>query len=190
MSNKESLKPVLSDRVSDCIFTRCKHQDCDAISDVHKVYFEGLFLIFSCPCYALVLMPNIRNQHNFSTLHWFYIWKCRWILALLLVSVDWFKPSNSTVSRSKCILYRFKCIIWRPTANFDKMCTLHNMLHDKFGRYLFHICSGFEFGIYRIFIVPNLKRIHAIYTMLLPFQLKLVPRYSTGWSVDKLIWGV
>ena len=69
-------------------FTRCKHEDCDAISQVHKVHFEGLLLIFSCPCCAPVVMPNRRNQYNFSILHWLYIWERRWILALLLVSVD------------------------------------------------------------------------------------------------------
>ena len=43
---KESSRPVLQDRVSDCTFTRRKHPDCFLILHVRKIYFEGLFLIF------------------------------------------------------------------------------------------------------------------------------------------------
>ena len=49
---------------------------------------------------------------------------------------------------------------------FIKMFTLHNGLHDKMGLYVFHIFIGFEFGIYRFFIVPNLKSIHAVFAIL------------------------
>ena len=68
---------------------------------------------------------------------------------------------------SKCPHYIMGCII-------------------NFGPMFFPIFIGFELGIYRIFNVPNLKCIHAVFAMLWPFQQLLVPRYSTGWSVAKL----
>ena len=47
-----------------------------------------------------------------------------------------------------------------------KMSTLHNGLRNKFGLYVFPIIIGYEFGIYRLFTVPNLKCIHAVFAML------------------------
>ena len=44
------------------------------------------------------------------------------------------------------------------------------------GLYVFPIFIGFGFGIYRLFIVPNLECIHAVFAML--------------WSVAKLFWWV
>ena len=65
-------------------------------------------------------MSNRWNQNKFSTLNRLYIWGHRWILVLLLIFVDWHKHSNTNVAGSKCILFRFWCIIWRPKAIFDK----------------------------------------------------------------------
>ena len=163
-------RPVLQDRVSDCTFTRYKHINCYLILHAHKIYFEGLFLMFlvfmlRCSCYVKQ-MKSIQ----FSILHRLYIWEHRWILVLLLIYVDWYKHSNTNIAGSKCILNRFWCIIWRPKAILIKMSTLHNGLHNKFGLHVFPICIGFEFGIYRLFIVPNLKCIHAVFAMLWPFQ--------------------
>ena len=112
-------------------------------------------------------MPNTRNQSNFSTPHWLYIyiyiWEHGWILVLLLISLDWFKHSNSSVSGYKCILNWFGCIIWRPKAIFCKNCNGNNRWYSKFNPYIFHTSFSFEFSIYRVFIVSNhLKCIHAI----------------------------
>ena len=41
---------------------------------------------------------------------------------------------------------------------------------NKFGLCDFPIYIGDEFVIYRLFIVPNLKYMHAIFAMLWPFQ--------------------
>ena len=70
------------------------------------------------------------------------------------------------------------------------MSTLHKGLHDKLGPYIFHIFIGFEGGVNRLFIVPNLKSIHAVFAMLWPFQWMLVSCFSTDWSVAKLFGGV
>ena len=51
-----------------------------------------------------------------------------------------------------------------------KMSTLHNGLHNKFGRYVFPSFIGLEFGICRLFTVPNLKCIHTVFAMLWPFK--------------------
>ena len=121
--------------------------------------------------------------------HWLYIWEHRWIVVLLLISVDWFKYSNSSASCYKCILNWFGCIVWRPKAIYLQKGTLNDRLRNKSNPYIFHTSISFEFSIYRVFIVPNLNCIHAIFTMLWPFQSMLGPRCSTGWSVAKLILG-
>ena len=121
--------------------------------------------------------------------HWLYIWEHRWIVVLLLISVDWFKYSNSSASCYKCILNWFGCIVWRPKAIYLQKGTLNDRLRNKSNPYIFHTFISFEFSIYRVFIVPNLNCIHAIFTMLWPFQSMLGPRCSTGWSVAKLILG-
>ena len=133
-------------------------------------------------------MPNTRNQSNFSPPHWLYIyiyiyiyiWENRSILVLLLISVDWFKHSNTSGSGYNRILNWFGITIWRPNAIFYKNVTLSNMLHNKFNPYIFHTFSCYEFTIYRVFIVPNLKCINAIFTMSWQFQSMLVHRCSTG----------
>ena len=63
---------------------------------------------------------NRWNQYDFSTVHWLYIWGHRWILALLLIFVDWYKNSKTNIGGSKCILNRFWCIIWGPNAIFHQ----------------------------------------------------------------------
>ena len=83
--------------------------------------------VFWCPCYSLVVMSNRWTQYNFPTLHRLSIWGHRWILALLLIFVDWYKHSNTNVVGCKCILNRF----------FIKMSTLHNGLHKQFELYVF-----------------------------------------------------
>ena len=153
-----------------------------------KYTLMGYLWCFWCPCYALVVMSNRWNQYNFSTLHRLCKWGHRWILILLLIFVDWCKHSNTNVAGSKCILNRFWCIISRPKDILTNMSTLHNGLHNEFGLSVFPIFIGLEFGIYWLFNVPNLKRIHAVFAMFWPFQQMLVPRYSTGWSVAKLFF--
>ena len=157
---------------------------------VRKIFLEGggISDVLWCPCYALVIMSNRWNQYGFSILHRLYTWGHRWILALLLTFVDWYKHSNTNFAGSKCILNRIWCIIWRPKAVFFiKMSTLYNGLHNKFGLYVFPSFIDLEFGIYRLFTVPyHLKCIHAVFAMLWPFQKMLVPRCSTDWSVANL----
>ena len=63
---------------------------------------------------------NRWNQYNFSTLHRLYIWGHRWILALPLIFVDWYKYAKTNIGSSKCIFNQFWCIIWRPKAIFDQ----------------------------------------------------------------------
>ena len=50
------------------------------------------------------------------------------------------------------------------------MSTLHNGLHNKFGLPVFPMFIGFQFGIDRLFIVPDLKHIHVVFAMFWPFQ--------------------
>ena len=90
------------------------------ILHIRTIYFEWLFLMFWCPCYALLVMLNRWNQHNWSILHRLCIWGHRWILILLVIFVDWYNHSNTNIAGSKCILNWFGCIIWRPKAIFDQ----------------------------------------------------------------------
>ena len=71
--------------------------------------------------------------------------------------------SNSRVWGSRCIFNRFGYMIWRLKAILTKMITLHNGLYDKFEPYIVHTFIGFELGIYRVFILPNLKCIYAFF---------------------------
>ena len=161
--------PVLQDHVSDCTFTRRKHPDCFPILHVRKMYLEGLFLMCLVSMLPIGCYVKRWNQYNFSIIHRLSTWGHRWILLLLLKFVDWYNHSNTNVVGIKCILNRFWCIIWTPKAILIKMPTLHNGLHNKFGLYVFPILIGFEFAIYRLFIVPNLKCIHTGFAMLWPF---------------------
>ena len=63
-----------------------------------KYTLKHYFWCFWCPYYALAVMSNRWNRYNFSTLHRLYIWEHRWILGLLLISIDWYKHSNTNVS--------------------------------------------------------------------------------------------
>ena len=85
------------------------------------------------------------NQHSFSALHRLYIWGHSWILVLLLIFVDRYKHSNTTVSDFKSILNRFGCIIWRQRRMFIKISTFHNRLHNTF------VCCIFLFGLEVVF---------------------------------------
>ena len=162
--------PVFQDRVSDCTFTRCKHQTVFLYYMSVKYILRGYLWCFWCPRYVLVVLSNRWNQYNFSTLHRLYKWGHRWILILLLIFADWYKHSNTNVAGWKCILNRFCGLIWRPKRLLTNMSTLHNGLHNKFGLSVFPIFTGFAFDIYWLFIVPNLKRIHAVFAMFWPFQ--------------------
>ena len=66
-----------------------------------------------------------------------------------------------------------------------KMFTSYNRLNEKSRPNIFHTFIDCEFGICRVFIVPNLNCIYAVFTMLWPFQQMLIPCYSTVSSVDK-----
>ena len=85
-----------------------------------KYTLKPYFLCLWCPSYALAVMSNRINEYNFSTLHRLYIWGHNWILVQLIISIDWYKHSNTKVSVSKCILNRFWCIMWKPKAVFDQ----------------------------------------------------------------------
>ena len=166
MSNKGSRRPVLRDFVSVGTVTRYKHPQCFPILHARKVYFEGTFLMFILIHVTHWLLCETDEINTVFQSFIGYVYGGgggghRWILVLLLIFVDWYKHSNTNVSGSKCILNRFGCIIWRPKAILIKMSTLHNGLHDEFVLYIFPICIGFEFDIYRLFIVPNFKCIHA-----------------------------
>ena len=58
---------MLQDRVSDCTFTRCKHQTVFLYYMSVKYTLRGYLWYFWCLCYALVVMSNRWNQYNFST---------------------------------------------------------------------------------------------------------------------------
>ena len=69
-----------------------------------KYTLKDYFLYFSCPCCALVMMPNRRNQCNSASLHRLYTWEKKRIVVILLITVDLSKHSNNSVSVSMCIL--------------------------------------------------------------------------------------
>ena len=76
----------------------------------------------SSSCYALAVMSNRWNQYNFLKLSSVIYMGHRWILVLLLISIDWYKHSNTKVLGTKCIINRFWCIIWRPKRGFWSKC--------------------------------------------------------------------
>ena len=80
-----------------------------------KYTLRGYFLWFSCPCYA----KQMKSIQFFNPSLVRYM-GAQANSCLLLIFVDWYKPSNSNVSGSKCILNWFGCIIWRPKANCDE----------------------------------------------------------------------
>ena len=88
---------------------------------VRKIYLEGSFLMF-CGVHVTHWLLCQTDEINtfFSILHRLYIWGHRWILALLLIFVDWYKHSNTNFAGSKCILNRIWSLIWRPKAIFDQ----------------------------------------------------------------------
>ena len=58
------------------------------------------------------------------------------------------------------------CISIRISLQFISEGPLHNGLHKKFELNVFPIFIGFEFGLYRLYIVPNLKCMHAVFATL------------------------
>ena len=76
-----------------------------------KYTLRGYFCCFFVSMLRTGCFVNRWNQYDFSTLHRLYIWGHRWILALLLIFMDWYKHSNTNIGGSKCILNRFWCII-------------------------------------------------------------------------------
>ena len=141
---------MLQDRVSDCTFTRCKHQTI-FLYYMSVEYTEGLFLMLWCPCYALVVMSKRWNQYNCSTLHRLYIWGHRWILVNICWLIQTFKYQCCRFQwHYKLILvYNLKT---KGDFFFIKMSTLQNGSRNKFGLYVFLIFIGFEFCRYRLFI--------------------------------------
>ena len=130
-----------------------------------------------------------------------------WLLCQQMKSIRFFNPPSVTYMRAQLnsntpaniygLIQTFKYQYWGfqvylgvyfedPNRYLIKMFTLHNGLHNKLGLYIFHIFTCFAFGIYWLFIVPNLKSRHAVFAMLWSFQWMLVPRFWTGWSVAKL----
>ena len=74
-------------------------------------------------------MPNRLNHYNFSTLHRLYITLHWWILVLLLISVDWYKHSNTNVAGSKCILKRYRCINLKTKRDILSKCPHYIMAY-------------------------------------------------------------
>ena len=86
----------------------------------NKCNLRGFLWCFLVSTLRTGCYVNGWNQYNFSTLHRLYIRGHRWILILRLMSVDWYKYSNTNIGGSKCILIQFWCTIWRPKAIFDQ----------------------------------------------------------------------
>ena len=78
-------------------------------------YFWWFFMsMLGNGCYA----KQTKSKY-FWTIHRLNLWEHRWIRVPLLIPVDGFKHSNSSILGSKGIFNRFGCIIWRPNAIFD-----------------------------------------------------------------------
>ena len=154
-------------------FLKGRHPNFFPTLHVRKVYFEALFLMFWCPCYALVVMLDRWNQFKFLTLHRLYIWGHKWILMLLLTFIDWYKHSKAKVLGSKCII-----------MILIKISTSHKGLHKQFGLYIFPIFIGFEFSLYWLFIC-QIWSVYMQYLRCCDYS-NVVLRYSTGWSFAKL----
>ena len=84
-----------------------------------KYTLRGYFYFFCVHVTHWLLCQQMKSIW-FSTLHRLYAWGHRWIKTLLLISVEWYKHSNTNIGGSKCILNRFWCIIWGPKAIFDQ----------------------------------------------------------------------
>ena len=85
-------------RVSGCTFTTCKRPDGFPILHVRYVCFGGLFLMFFrvyITHWLLCKTDDINTK--FNPVPVIYIWAHRWNLVLLLIYVDLFKHSNSSV---------------------------------------------------------------------------------------------
>ena len=119
-------------------------------------YFWCFFVSVLCTGYWAKQTKSIQF---FKTALVINIWEHRWILLLLLIDLDWFKHSHSSVSGSKCIWNRFGCIFEDHKRFSIEMFTSHNGLHNKFAPNIFHTFIGFEFRIDRVFIVPTLYSI-------------------------------
>ena len=90
------------------------------LDSVRKIFLEGLFLMF---CGTLVTHWLLCQTDEINTVFQSfigYIYGHRWILALLLIFVDWYKHSKTNFAVSKCILNRIWFIVWRPKAIFDQ----------------------------------------------------------------------
>ena len=158
---------MLQDRVSGCSFTRCKHPDCFSILHIRKIYFEGLFLMFFASmlrtgCYikqmksiqffnpsSVIYMKAQVNSYAIANICW-------------LIQTFKYQCCGFQVHFESILVYNLK-----PKIRFSiKISILHNGLYNRLGLYGFSIFIGFEFGIYRVFIVLNLKCIHAVFAML------------------------
>ena len=169
MSNNRSPRPVLQDRVSACNFTRCKHPDCFPILLVRKVYkctWTGYFW-----CFFMSILRNGCYAKQTKSKHFFNPAPITFMGA---------QVKSSAIANTCWWIQTFKwqCFgfqghfkpIWVYTRFLMKMVTLHDRSHNKKGSYIFHISIDFEFGIYLGLIVPDLKCIYAVFTMLWPFQ--------------------
>ena len=92
--------PVFQGRVSGCTFTRCKHPDYFLCYMSGKYTLRGYFWLFLVFMLLTCCHVNRLNQYDFSTLHQLYIWGHWWILAILLIFLDWFKHSNTNIGGS------------------------------------------------------------------------------------------
>ena len=79
-----------------------------------KRYFWCFLSMLHIGCYV----KQMKSIQFFNPPSVTYIWGHWWILVQLLISIDWYKYSNTKVLGSKCILNGFSSIIWRPKVFF------------------------------------------------------------------------
>ena len=107
-------------------------------------------------CWFLCQTDEINTIFNPVSV--IYIWELKWVLVIWSYQ-QWF-----------CFPLHFKPIkvYDRKTQGFLNVHITYR-LRNEFGPCSFHNFISFEFGIYRIFKVKNLKYIHVLFTMLWAF---------------------
>ena len=160
---------MLQDRVSDSTFIRCKHPDCFSILHVRKYALTCYFWCFWCPCYALVVTSNRLNQFfNFSLVTYMGAQVKSSIIANICWLIQTFKYQCCAfqVHFKSILVYNLKTKsdFWSKCPHYiiGYMITLGSMF--------FPFSLVLNFGIFWLFIMPNLKCIHAVFALLWPFQ--------------------
>ena len=158
------------DRVSGCSFTRFSTHTLFLYYMPVKFNLMGYFWCFSYPCYALVVTSNRWKQYHCSSLHGSYILGVQVNFSVIAI-ICWM---IQTIKYQCCGFQGHFKSTWvydlKTKSDFDQMSTLYDELHNIFGLYIFFISIGSKFGIYQLFAVLNLECIHAVLSMLWPFQ--------------------